>query len=70
MKRIFTLLASVVLVTSLLPIPCFAAEPEDFPTPQSGVIEPERPDDNQQPESLDESGIQSYDAFPGSGEAL
>lgn len=33
MKRIFTLIASIVLATSLLAVPCFAAEPEDLPTP-------------------------------------
>ena len=36
MKRIFTLIASIVLATSLLAVPCFAAEPEDLPTPQPG----------------------------------
>ena len=30
MKRIFTLITSIVLATSLLAVPCFAAEPEDL----------------------------------------
>lgn len=34
MKRLFTLITSIVLATSLLAVPCFAAEPEDLPTPQ------------------------------------
>ena len=50
--------------SSLLAVPCFAAEPEDLPTPQTGVTETE------QPEDPDESGMQLYDAFPGGGEAL
>ena len=61
MKRLFTLITSIVLATSLLAVPCFAAEPEDLPT---GVTETE------QPEDPDESGMQLYDAFPGGGEAL
>ena len=44
MKRIFTLIASIVLATSLLAVPCFAAEPEDLPTPQPGVTATEQPD--------------------------
>ena len=32
MKRIFTLITSIVLATSLLAVPCFAAEPEDLPS--------------------------------------
>lgn len=36
MKRLFTLITSIVLATSLLAVPCFAAEPEDLPTPQTG----------------------------------
>ena len=64
MKRLFTLITSIVLATSLLAVPCFAAEPEDLPTPQTGVTETE------QPEDPDESGMQLYDAFPGGGEAL
>ena len=63
MKRLFTLITSIVLATSLLAVPCFAAEPEDLPTPQTGVTETE------QPEDPDESGM-LYDAFPGGGEAL
>ena len=59
MKRLFTLITSIVLATSLLAVPCFAAEPEDLPTPQTGVTETE------QPEDPDESGMQLYDAFPG-----
>ena len=58
MKRLFTLITSIVLATSLLAVPCFAAEPEDLPTPQTGVTETE------QPEDPDESGMQLYDAFP------
>lgn len=64
MKRLFTLITSIVLATSLLAVPCFAAEPKDLPTPQTGVTETE------QPEDPDESGMQLYDAFPGGGEAL
>ena len=64
MKRLFTLITSIVLATSLLAVPCFAAEPEDLPTPQTGVTETE------QPEDPDESGMQLYDAFPGGGGAL
>ena len=44
MKRIFTLITSIVLATSLLAVPCFAAEPEDLPAPQPGVTETEQPD--------------------------
>ena len=55
MKRLFTLITSIVLATSLLAVPCFAAEPEDLPTPQTGVTETE------QPEDPDESGMQLYD---------
>ena len=29
MKRLFTLITSIVLATSLLAVPCFAAEPEN-----------------------------------------
>lgn len=54
MKRLFTLITSIVLATSLLAVPCFAAEPEDLPTPQTGVTETE------QPEDPDESGMQLY----------
>ena len=43
MKRLFTLITSIVLATSLLAVPCFAAEPEDLPTPQTGVTETEQP---------------------------
>ena len=32
MKRLFTLITSIVLATSLLAVPCFAAEPEDLPS--------------------------------------
>ena len=45
MKRLFTLITSIVLATSLLAVPCFAAEPEDLPTPQTGVTETEQPED-------------------------
>lgn len=53
MKRIFTLITSIVLATSLLAVPCFAAEPEDLPTPQPGVTETEQPDGSDQPENPD-----------------
>ncbi len=46
MKRLFTLIASIVLATSLLAVPCFAAEPEDLPAPQPGVTETEQPEDS------------------------
>lgn len=61
MKRIFTLITSIVLATSLLAVPCFAAEPEDLPTPQPGVTETE------QPENPDRPSIQPCDAMPGDG---
>ena len=43
MKRLFTLITSIVLATSLLAVPCFAAEPEDLPTPQTGVTKQNSP---------------------------
>lgn len=61
MKRIFTLFTSIVLATSLLAVPCFAAEPEDLPTPQPGVTVPEGPD-NQKDTNSDLSLI--YPAEP------
>jgi len=67
MKRIFTLIASIVLATSLLAVPCFAAEPEDLPTPQPGVTETEQPDGSDQPENPDRPSIQPCDAMPGDG---
>lgn len=70
MKRIFTLITSVVLATSLLAVPCFAAEPEALPTPQPGVTETEQPDGSDQPENPDKSDLQPYDAFPGDGDVL
>ena len=68
MKRIFTLIASIVLATSLLAVPCFAAEPEDLPTPQPGVTETEQPDGSDQPENPDRPSIQPCDAMPGVGD--
>ena len=65
MKRIFTLITSIVLATSLLAVPCFAAEPEDLPTPQPGVTETEQPDGSDQPENPDRPSIQPCDAMPG-----
>lgn len=70
MKRIFALVASVVLAASLLAAPCFAAEPEDLPAPQPGVTETEQPDGSDQPENPDKSNLQPYDAFPGDGDVL
>ncbi|OUN32473.1 hypothetical protein B5G28_13865 [Faecalibacterium sp. An77] len=72
MKRIFTLITSLVLAASLLAVPCFAAEPGDLPTPQPGVTETEteQPDDSDQPENPDKSDLQPYDAFPGDGDVL
>ena len=67
MKRIFTLITSIVLATNLLAVPCFAAEPEDLPTPQPGVTETEQPDGSDQPKNPNESGIQLYDTLPGDG---
>ena len=67
MKRIFTLIASIVLATSLLAVPCFAAEPEDLPAPQPGVTETEQPDGSDQPENPDRPSIQPCDAMPGDG---
>ncbi|WP_429966008.1 hypothetical protein [Faecalibacterium prausnitzii] len=67
MKRIFTLITSIVLATSLLAVPCFAAEPEDLPTPQPGVTETEQPDGSDQPENPDRPSIQPCDAMPGDG---
>ena len=68
MKRIFTLITSVVLDTSLLAVPCFAAEPEDLPTPQPGVTETEQPDGSDQPENPDKPSIQPCDAMSGIGD--
>ena len=68
MKRIFTLIASIVLATSLLAVPCFAAEPEDLPAPQPGVTETEQPDGSDQPENPDRPSIQPCDAMPGVGD--
>ncbi len=68
MKRIFTLIASIVLATSLLAVPCFAAEPEDLPVPQPGVTETEQPDGSDQPENPDRPSIQPCDAMPGVGD--
>ena len=68
MKRIFTLITSIVLATSLLAVPCFAAEPEDLPTPQPGVTETEQPDGSDQPENPDRPSIQPCDAMPGVGD--
>ena len=68
MKRIFTLITSIVLATSLLAVPCFAAEPEDLPTPQPGVTETEQPDGSDQPENPDRPSIQACDAMPGVGD--
>ena len=70
MKRIFTLITSIVLATSLLAVPCFAAEPEDLPTPQPGVTETEQPDGSDQPENPDRPSIQPCDAMPGDGDQL
>ena len=67
MKRIFTLITSIVLATSLLAVPCFAAEPEDLPTPHPGVTETEQPDGSDQPENPDRPSIQPCDAMPGDG---
>lgn len=67
MNRIFTLITSLVLAASLLAVPCFAAEPEDLPTPQTGVTETEQPDDSDQPENPDKPSIQPCDAMPGDG---
>ena len=58
MKRLFTLITSIVLATSLLAVPCFAAEPEDLPAPQPGVTETEQPDGSDQPENPDRPSIQ------------
>ena len=63
MKRIFTLIASIVLATSLLAVPCFAAEPEDLPTPQPGVTETEQPDGSDQPENPDRPSIAADSRF-------
>lgn len=68
MKRIFTLITSIVLATSPLAVPCFAAEPEDLPTPQPGVTETEQPDGSDQPENPDRPSIQPCDAMPGVGD--
>lgn len=68
MKRIFTLITSIVLATSLLAVPCFAAEPEDLPAPQPGVTETEQPDGSDQPENPDRPSIQPCDAMPGVGD--
>ena len=68
MKRIFTLITSIVLATSLLAVPCFAAEPEDLPTPQPGMTETEQPDGSDQPENPDRPSIQPCDAMPGVGD--
>ena len=65
MKRIFTLVTSIVLAASLLAVPCFAAEPEDLRTPQPSVTEMEQPDGSDQPETPDKPSIQPYDAMPG-----
>jgi hypothetical protein len=68
MKRIFTLLASIVLAASLLAVPCFAAEPEIFPAPLPDVTETEQPDGSEQSESPDKPSIQPCDAMPGVGD--
>ena len=65
MKRIFTLITSIVLATSLLAVPAFAAEPEDLPTPQPGVTETEQPDGSDQPENPDRPSIQPCDVYAG-----
>lgn len=67
MKRIFTLITSIVLATSLLAVPCFAAEPEDLPTPMSSA------NDLQDPTFLEQLGqlqIQLQDAMPAGGEII
>ena len=70
MKRIFTLITSLVLAASLLAVPCFAAEPGDLPTPQPGVTETEteQPDGSDRPENPDKPSIQPCDALPGFGD--
>lgn len=62
MKRIFALVASVVLAASLLAAPCFAAESEDLPAPLPGMTDPE------QPEKPDGPEVQPYEAMPGIGD--
>lgn len=61
MKRIFALVASVVLAASLLAAPCFAAEPEALPVPLPGMTDPE------QPEKPDGPEVQPYEVMPGDG---
>lgn len=64
MKRIFTLLASIVLAAGLLAMPCFAAQPDAPATPQPGVTAPE------QPEEPEEPGTRPCDTFPGQGDIV
>ena len=70
MKRIFTLIASIVLATSLLAVPCFAAEPEDLPTPQTGVTETEQPDSSDQPDESGQTLCSYMTRLPGGGEDI